>query len=79
MCQVMWQFQRQSFFCCRTYNLERFATGTWTHGHQLWAIQKHAEIVSLYIGFSQPRRIVTFLIIAPKLSYLLTYSQIDGE
>jgi len=45
-------------FCCRTENLERSATGTATRGHQLWTIQKHAEIVSL--GFSQPRRIVTF-------------------
>jgi len=27
--------------------MEQSATGTATRGHQLWTIQKHAEIVSL--------------------------------
>ena len=46
-------------FCRRTQNLERSAIGTATRRHQLWTIQKRAEIV-ISLGFTQPRRIVTF-------------------
>jgi len=43
------QFRRQRFFCCRTQNLERSATGTATRGHQLWTIQKKTHLQNSWV------------------------------
>ena len=68
------QFRRQRLFCCRTQNLERSATGTATRRHRpLDNSETCWNRISL--GFSQPRRIVTFWLLRLRstFTYLLTY------